>query len=72
MEIKKDKGLHFIVGLTIFLFTWFAFNINIGLIVVILAGLGKELYDTFIKKTGFDYFDFLATIIVPIIIYALA
>lgn len=39
---------------------WAAFSIAVG--VVLLVGLGKELYDKYIKKTFIDWWDIVASL----------
>lgn len=77
IKIGYDKWLHFLVGMMIFLFCWLAFNIQVGLTVCVLTGVFKELSDVsgltnFIikdNKREFNFWDMVATMIVPIIIY---
>ena len=72
MKIGKDKAYHAGAGLIIFLVFWWWFSVEVALTVTVLSAFFKELYDTFIKKKHFEYWDFVATIIIPIIIYGVA
>ncbi|WP_163305063.1 hypothetical protein [Dysgonomonas sp. 521] len=53
-----DKVLHFIVGLLLaqlaYLWVWF-------LLFPLIAGLGKEFIDKYVRKTGFTWMDTIAT-----------
>jgi len=59
----KDKGCHAIVGFLIGAVSAFFYQGILVIVPMLLAGLGKEMYDEFIKKTSFDFMDFLATTI---------
>lgn len=67
-SIPSDKWDHALVGLIIFSATSFLIaglgstNYFIALAVTLLAGILKELYDKYIKKTFFDWMDVMATI----------
>ena len=79
MKIGYDKFLHALIGMMIFLCGWVFINIQVGLTAVVMIGILKELSDVFgltqlaipNTKRNFDYWDFIATIILPIIIYAI-
>lgn len=66
-SIPKDKLLHFCTGLLMSLLmilsVWF-------IIIPIVVGLGKELYDKYVRKTFFDVKDMLVTWmgVIPIMI----
>ncbi|WP_163309133.1 hypothetical protein [Dysgonomonas sp. 521] len=53
-----DKVLHFIVGLLLaqlaYLCVWF-------IVLPLLIGIAKELYDKYVRKTGFNWLDIVAT-----------
>lgn len=66
----NDKVLHLLVGFIVFIaalsthfFTDWSFHtiINIALSMSLLAGVLKETYDVFVKKSRFDILDMLAT-----------
>lgn len=79
IKIGYDKWLHFLVGMMLFLFGWLAFNIQVGLTVCVMVGVLKELSDVsgltnYVipdNKREFDFWDMIATMIVPILIYAI-
>lgn len=56
--IAKDKLLHFCIGLLLaqlaYLWIWF-------IVLPIVVGIAKELFDKYIRKTGFNWLDVLAT-----------
>lgn len=64
--IPKDKLIHFCIGLLlaqfVYLSLWF-------LLLPITIGVIKELYDKYIRKTGFDWIDLLVTTsgIIPVL-----
>jgi VanZ family protein len=73
-QIKmNDKIKHFIAGfvvcivgyfLILFIQRYLNFNVQAslaGMLLAFLAGLLKELYDKFIKKTYFDWLDWAVT-----------
>lgn len=65
-SIPKDKLLHFTLGLLLallaFVWVWFIF-------LPIVVGLLNELYDKYVRKTGFNWWDLLATVsgVVPVL-----
>ena len=68
MNIKKDKILHLAAGFIIaLLLTWI--SPLVALLVVVLAGIMKELFDYYFNGTV-DKWDFVATVIggLPVII----
>ena len=79
MKIEYDKWLHFLVGMMIFLCGWVFINIQVGLISCVLAGFLKEISDAsgltnyVIKdnKKEFNFWDMVATFIVPLVITAI-
>ena len=67
--IKTDKILHFLVGFFIYTTIATFFPFYVAAIAVILAGVGKEMYD--IDRTGFDIKDLSVTLIGGIAAYLL-
>ena len=67
--IQPDKFLHLLVG---FIIAFFIGLINpiIGLVVAILAGIGKEVYDKVSKKGTPEFLDFVFTAIGGILGFA--
>lgn len=59
-NIAFDKWLHLIAGIAIAGFL--GWSVVSSLVLVIVAGVGKELYDKFIKKTKFDWIDLAYTV----------
>lgn len=65
--IEKDKLMHFCVGLLlaqlIYLSLWFV-------LLPVFIGIVKELYDKYVRKTGFNWWDLLATVlgVVPVLV----
>ena len=73
-SIPVDKWSHNFVGLMIFVVSYLitlALNIEAfyALAVVLIAGVTKELYDKYIKKTFFDWMDVMATMFMATIMY---
>lgn len=66
-SIEKDKLIHFCIGLLlsqlIYLSLWFV-------LFPVIAGIAKEIYDKYVRKTGFNWWDLLATVlgIVPVLV----
>jgi mannose/fructose/N-acetylgalactosamine-specific phosphotransferase system component IIC len=58
--MRTDLILHFLAGF--FIATLFQFNFILMVIAVAVIGLGKELYDKFVKKTTFDFKDLAYTL----------
>lgn len=68
--IKTDKVLHFVACFVIAAFVALlgfgvlelskAVSILLGLVVSLAAGVAKEVYDKYVRKTGFDKQDLLA------------
>lgn len=65
--IPKDKLMHFCAGLLLaqFAYIWIWF-----LLLPVIAGIGKEIYDKYIKRSKFDVKDMLVTWlgVVPVIV----
>jgi hypothetical protein len=61
--IPTDKILHLSAGFTIAIVLSFVVGPMIGVAAGAAAGVAKEVYDKYIKKTTFDFFDMFATII---------
>lgn len=57
-RIEKDKLMHFCIGLLLaqFAYLWIGF-----IALPLIIGVAKELYDKYVRKTGFNWFDLLAT-----------
>ena len=68
--IPKDKLIHFCSGLMAaqFAYVWIWF-----ILLPIVIGIVKEFYDKYIRKTSFNWFDLLATVLgaVPVLIITL-
>ena len=71
--IPKDKQLHFIAGLLIYLWSQFIFTIWVAMIPVIAIATAKEVYDYISKKGTPEINDLLFTIYgsIPILIIKL-
>lgn len=57
-KIGTDKFLHLFAG------GWMsclATNWYYALVIAFIVGLGKELVDKYIRKSSFDYYDWIAT-----------
>jgi len=67
---ELDKQLHILAGSTISLFVTIAMLSTsfvpyapiVGLLLALVAGILKEVYDLYVKKTEFDKRDVLATV----------
>ena len=69
MQLPKDKLGHALAGLIIFNFALLFFDVVTSLILVLVVAAGKEVYDYFHRdKHTPDFYDFLATISVPIVL----
>lgn len=70
VNMNQDKVLHFQIGMWLSLLAilswWF-------LLFPLLAGLGKEFIDKYVRKTGFTFMDTIATWmgVIPIIVVLL-
>ena len=60
--LQIDKILHFIMGWLVVLSIIPIYGILTGIIVLIVAVIGKEIYDQW-KYKGFDYKDLIATLL---------
>lgn len=58
-----DKVCHLIAGFIIGVISFFVLPGAYALIPILAAGFGKELYDKYVRKTQFDFFDAFATIL---------
>lgn len=76
-KLPRDKWLHFIIGMMIFLVSTAVFNYHTALIITVVVAFLKELNDglkvipyllTNKGKTTFSLSDLIATIIVPLFI----
>lgn len=65
-QIGKDKLLHFMCGMIVWLVAS-TISVGIGLAVVVVVALGKELYDQY-KYGGADFSDFVWTIWMPVLL----
>lgn len=58
--IEKDKLIHFCVGLLlaqlVYLSLWF-------ILLPVIIGVVKELFDKHVRKTGFNWWDLVATVL---------
>lgn len=71
-KIPHDKKEHIKYGLIIFIAVTLLVNIQLGLIVTVLVGAGKELiWDLALGKGTPELDDFVATVIIPHAIYAI-
>jgi hypothetical protein len=60
---KQDKILHFIVGFILGVVGHILTPDSIAMLApTILFAVGKELFDRYVKKTKFDFFDMFITI----------
>lgn len=59
--IEYDKALHFMVGVLIYAFTHFI-DEQFALLLVILAGVGKEIYDHYSQKGTPEIMDIIFTV----------
>lgn len=65
-SIEKDKLLHFMCGMVVWLVAS-TVSVAVGLFVVIVIAIGKELYDEY-KYGGADWTDFIWTVWMPILL----
>jgi len=61
-NIKKDKLLHFLVGVLVCGIIQKFINITTGFTTVVLLGIGKELYDRNYRYHTADIWDSISTI----------
>ena len=66
---KRDKLYHAIAGIVIYIIGALLFEPYIGVLLAFVAGVGKEVYDEFYRKTGGDPWDYFATITPAIIAF---
>lgn len=79
---KRDKLLHLIVGTLIYISGAYFFSPAVGLILALLAGFSKEIYDQFfrtkiingvrVKTNNGEGLDFFATIFLPVILFLIS
>lgn len=63
MNISQDKSKHFIAGFGIAIIASLFVGYLIAVIVAILAGAGKEIYDKVTGKGTPEFLDFVATVV---------
>jgi hypothetical protein len=63
----EDKLLHAIVGIVIVFIGLRIASIRVTITTLIIAAIGKELFDLIIQNERFDTFDFLVTILSGVI-----
>lgn len=63
MNIPQDKSKHFIAGFVIAIIASLFVGYLIAVIVAILAGAGKEIYDKVTGKGTPEFLDFVATVV---------
>lgn len=66
-DIPKDKLLHNLYGTLIYLL-FSVFDENFSILYVIAIAVLKEVYDEY-RYNGFDSYDILATIAIPLLLY---
>jgi hypothetical protein len=59
----KDKGCHLIVGFIIGILSALFIDSAFMFLPMLIAGFGKEVYDEYLGKTGFDFADLFSTVI---------
>ena len=70
----QDKILHLLAGFVVGVFGMFLLPydfIPYPVVALVVIAIGKELYDKYIKKTYFDFFDMFATIVGGFIVIVL-
>ncbi len=63
MNIPQDKRKHFIAGFGIAIVASLSVGYLIAVILAILAGAGKEIYDKVTGKGTPEFLDFVATVV---------
>lgn len=73
MIIKSDKVLHFVacfvIAAFVALLSFGVFDLGkvpsilLGLVTSLATGVGKEVFDYYVRKTGFDKSDLLADVL---------
>lgn len=58
----KDKGCHFIAGMIVVILGLVFATKGIAILALIIVAIGKEVYDRYRGKTGFNYWDMFFTI----------
>lgn len=58
--INYDKFLHFLINFSIVQCSIWLDYFHIGVLTAVIVSVAKELYDKYIKKTKFDWYDILA------------
>lgn len=66
--IAQDKANHFLYGFLIFMISQYFLNDYLSFGVVLAFALGKEIKDQIVYK-GFDYKDFLISIIPAVLLF---
>jgi hypothetical protein len=79
---QRDKLYHLIVGTLIYIAGAYFFSPAIGLILALIAGFSKEIYDQFfrtklvngvkVKTKNGKGLDFFATIFLPVILFLIS
>jgi len=59
---EEDKQQHFLYSLAILLLSYCVFSLTFSLVVTLLIGLGKEIWDHY-YGSGFCYWDLLANVL---------
>lgn len=63
-KIPKDKLLHAILGIYVYLFSRICFKESLAILIVVLVGIGIELiHDKWMKRGEPELMDVLATIV---------
>lgn len=67
---SNDKLVHWFTCVTIgLLVLWLTRNIYMSIAAIVIVGFAKELYDKFVKKTFFDWWDIVADLAaIPIVL----
>lgn len=66
-SIAKDKLLHFFVGSVLFNVSLTIFSLPISIILLIVIGVGKEVYDIRMDRKE-EYLDIVFTLL-PVLLY---
>ena len=67
-NIQHDKLLHSFYGTVIYLLLSL-FSPIVAILTVIFVAIAKEIYDE-VKYGGFDWKDLVATIVIPLVLFA--
>ena len=67
LMLSQDKANHAFYGLLIYSIISLI-SIHLALVVVLIVAIAKEIVDIYTKRY-YDYYDILATAIIPIILY---